>query len=98
MFPDSSDGKGVTFADVPDGLSNTIMVVEAADEKAVVRTKPDDFAYDEDDPLKGLVGLYPGGFFAAFADGSVQFLSASLQPDVVKALFTRNCGEDVKLP
>ena len=49
-----SGGKGARIADIADGTSNTIMVVEAADEKAVPWTKPDDFEYDENNPLKGL--------------------------------------------
>ncbi len=70
VFPGT---KGVTLKEIIDGTSNTIMTVEVSDEKAVVWTKPDDFEYDEKDPLKGLVGLSPGGFNAGFADGSVRF-------------------------
>ena len=50
------------------------MTVEVSDAKAVPWTKPDDFEYDEKNPLKGLVGLRPDGFIAGFADGSVRFI------------------------
>jgi hypothetical protein len=32
---------------------------------------------------------------AGFADGSVQFLSSSISPTTLKAIFTRNGGEKV---
>jgi hypothetical protein len=86
---------GVGPADVTDGMSNTIMTVEASDAKAVIWTKPDDFEYDEKDPLKGLVGLQPDGFIAGFSDGSVRFISSSIKPRTLKLLFTRNDGEPI---
>jgi hypothetical protein len=89
--------KGVSFADIRDGLSNTLMMLEVCDEKAVEWTKPDDFEYDESDPTKGLIGLRPNGFLAGMADGSVRFIAATLDQTVLKALFTRNGGEAVKL-
>ena len=92
VFP---GGKGVSFADIRDGTSNTIMAVEVSDQKAVIWTKPDDFEYDEKNPVAGLVGLRPGGFNAAFCDGSVRFLSAGIDPETLKLLFTRNDGKVV---
>ena len=35
----------------------------------------------------------PGGFNAAFADGSVRFLKQSIRPEVLRALITRSGGE-----
>lgn len=84
-----------THKDIPDGRAKTIMVVEASDSMAVVWTKPDDFAYEPTDPKKGLIGLRPQGFFVVFADGAVQFLHASIAPNVLLGLFTRNGGEPV---
>jgi hypothetical protein len=84
--------RGVTFAQITDGLSNTIMVVEASDRKAVPWTKPDDFAYSAKNPLDGLVGLWPAGFQAALCDGSVRFISAAIDPTVLKNLFLINDG------
>jgi prepilin-type processing-associated H-X9-DG protein len=84
--------KGVGFAEITDGLSYTIMVVEASDRKAVPWTKPDDFPYDERNPLDGLVGLTAGGFNALFCDGSVRFISAAVDPKVLRYMFLRNDG------
>jgi len=87
--------RAISFADIRDGTSNTIMAVEASDDKAVIWTKPDDFEYGQQDPMKGLVGLWPDGFVAAMADGSVRFVWSSIDPAVLKAFFTRNGGEKV---
>lgn len=89
---------GTSMRRITDGTSNTIMVVEVADESAVIWTKPGDFAPKKDKPLQGLVGLRPGGFLAGFADGSVRFIADSNEADVLKALFTKSGGEAVKVP
>ena len=87
--------EGTKIREITDGTSRTIMTVEAAEEKAVPWTKPDDFEYDENDPLQGLVGLQSSGFLAGFADGSVRFISAMIDKETLKALFTRNGGEAI---
>ena len=45
--------KGRMITDVKDP-GNTIMVVEADDDRAVIWTKPDDWQYDPQQPLAGL--------------------------------------------
>jgi len=90
-----SGKEGARIASITDGTSNTIMTVEVSDARAVIWTKPDDFAYDKQNPLKGLVGLQPGGFIAGFADGSVRFLRSSISPKTLNLLFTRNDGKPV---
>ncbi|MBN2023722.1 MAG: DUF1559 domain-containing protein [Pirellulales bacterium] len=80
--------KGRGLYDIRDGSSYTIMVVEVADERAVPWTKPDDFTPDKTNPIAGLVGLRPGGFLAAMADGSVRRFSAEIDAATLKALFT----------
>ena len=89
---------GIGFGQVTDGLSNTIMVVEANDDSAVIWTKPDDFVPNEADPRKGLMGLRPGGFQAALGDGSVRFISENIDPKVLMRLFMRADGEAVQIP
>lgn len=87
--------KGGSIRDITDGSSNTIMAVEAADEAAVIWTKPDDLNFDPKKPLQGLIGPDPRGFMAAFADGSVRFIAKTINVETLLALFTRNGGEVV---
>jgi prepilin-type processing-associated H-X9-DG protein len=84
---------GIKLADITDGTSNTIMAVEVSDDKAAPWTKPDDFTYDEKNPAAGLGGLFPGGFNAAFCDGSVRFISSAIDAEVLRNLFNRNDGQ-----
>jgi prepilin-type processing-associated H-X9-DG protein len=81
-----------------DGTSNTLMVVDADDSRAVTWTKPGDFTYSTDNPTKGLVGHHDDGFQALFGDGSVKYISADITARMLVALFTRSGGEVVKLP
>ena len=87
--------KGISLSDVTDGSFMTILVVEAGDQSAVEWTRPDDFVPDAKDPTKGLLGHHPGGFNAAMADCAVHFISAAIDPEVLRALFTRNGGERI---
>ena len=84
-----------SFADFTDGLSNTILVVETAPDRAVEWTRPSDFELDESNPSDGLFGHREGGVLAAFADGSVKFIPETTSKDVLHALFTINGGEKV---
>ncbi len=100
VSPKSKEGAplGTGMREITDGTSNTAMVVEASDDLAVTWTQPKDFEPNPDQPLRGLVGVRPGGFLAALCDGSVRFIAASIDPQMLKALFTRAGGEAVRLP
>lgn len=87
--------KPIRFAEIRDGTSNTIVLVEVHDDRAVIWTKPDDFEYDPRDPMKDLVDSSSAGFLAGLADGSVRFVWSSTEPTVLKAFFTRDGGEKV---
>lgn len=86
------EGKqGIRFpADLPDGTSNTFMIVEAS--KAVPWTKPEDLPYDPNKPLPKL-GL-PGatGFLAGMCDGSIHFISHKLSEKTLHLLIQRDDG------
>ena len=84
-------------ASFPDGTSNTIAVVEAAE--AVVWTKPDDIMLPGKDVPKDLKkkfgGLFPGGFNALLWDGSVTFVSETVPEATLRAFLTPRGGEVV---
>ncbi len=89
-------GEKITLPSIPDGTSNTIMVVEAAD--PVPWTKPDDLPFDPPKPLPKLGAEFPDIFLAAFCDGSVRELPKNIDANKLRALITRNGGEPVTLP
>lgn len=80
------------IADITDGTSNTILIVEAAE--AVPWTQPADLPYDAKKPLPKLGGTFPDGFFSVFADGAAHFLKKNPKEEVLRALISRN-GEEV---
>jgi hypothetical protein len=90
MFPPGPDG--VRIADVTDGTSNTLFVVDADDDHAVIWTKPDDLEVAEANPANGL-SARNGGFSALLVDGSVRLLPKDIDRKTLWALFTRNGGE-----
>jgi hypothetical protein len=82
--------KGLRIQDFPDGLSNTLMIVEAS--KGVPWTKPEDISYDADKPLPKL-GL-PGSkiYQAALCDGAVRAVSPKVTEQTLRNAITRNDG------
>ncbi len=87
--------QGTPMAKITDGTANTILVVEADTDAAVIWTKPDDLQYDREHPLAGLGNAHPGGFAAALADGSVHFISGSIDPQLFLRLLMMADGEPV---
>jgi uncharacterized protein (TIGR03067 family) len=81
--------------DFPDGTSNTIMVVEAAE--AVPWTKPADLPYDPKKALPKLGGLFPDGFHIALMDGSVRWVSRPFDERLFRLAITRNDGQPIDL-
>ncbi len=79
-------------ADFPDGLANTILIVEAAN--AVPWTKPEDIPFDPNKPLLPLLNTSSRrGFAVAMADGSVRLVAPQISETTLKAAITRN-GHD----
>jgi hypothetical protein len=86
------EGKeGTRFDDFPDGLANTLLVVEAGD--PAPWTQPKDLAYSPDGPLPRLNGPFKSIVLSAFADGSVRMIQNSMSESLWRALITRNGGE-----
>jgi prepilin-type processing-associated H-X9-DG protein len=89
--------KAVNFpADFPDGSSNTLWVVEAAN--GVPWTRPDDLPFNPNGPLPPLSDRFRSGCNVLYVDGSVRPLPADTPERTVKALITRNGNELVTPP
>lgn len=89
MFPGKEQ---IGFGAVIDGLSNTVMFVEANSASAVIWTKPDDLEIDPMNAKRKIIGLRKRGFLAAMGDGSVRFFDDSISNDDLRIMFGRNDG------
>jgi RNA polymerase sigma factor (sigma-70 family) len=81
----------IRFADIIDGTSNTLGVVEAA--PPAPWTKPTDIQFDPQKPT--VTGPFANEWHAAFMDGSVHAFKPDIDPDVLRRLIIMNDGEPV---
>lgn len=90
IFP-SSPGKHTNMAQILDGLTNTIMLVELADPKDTrgVITVDEFYEQLQQSPKSRK------SYLVAFGDGSVRSVPTSISLEELKAWTTRNGGEDV---
>jgi hypothetical protein len=95
MFPGP---RGLRIVDVTDGTSNTIFLVDAADDEAVVWTRPHDLKYDPKAPAKGLAPRHRARYMVGAVDGAVHFLPKDTPKETLQALFTACGGEVVDWP
>ncbi len=93
-----SGPEGMKIQEIPDGTSNTIMILEANDDSAVIWTKPVDFPAGAKDALERILRPKAEGFLAAYADGSVRMFERTIPLATLRAMFTRNGGEVINLP
>ncbi|MEQ8846728.1 DUF1559 domain-containing protein [Botrimarina sp.] len=98
LFPPGENG--LQFRSMTDGTAKTLAVVQVDDEHAVEWTKPADYdvAAHAADPVAGIGSLHPGVFLGGYADGHVSAIPLDIDPATLKALFTRNGGEQVEAP
>jgi prepilin-type processing-associated H-X9-DG protein len=91
---------GVPLANVIDGTSKTLLVVEGA--SPVLWTKPDGLALVSSKPLLGMGSKHPGRFNAVMVDGSLRFEKTeggdAISPQDLRALVTRDGNEQIATP
>jgi len=102
--------EGCQIAQLTDGTSNTLLIVEA--KRDIPWTKPEDIPYAADvaradaptravsryavdAPLPKLGGHHPDIFLAAFCDGAVRAVSLQADPMQLRNLMTRDGGEPI---
>lgn len=86
-------GGGVRVQDMTDGTSNSLMVVEASPDKAVIWTKPEDVVIDENNPLLSIIANDSDGFTACLCDGSARFFSKGIDTQTLNAMLSISGGE-----
>ncbi len=84
IFP---GGVGIKSKEIPNGTSNTVLILEADQDHRVIWTKPDDLPINPYQPNQGLAAT----FSVARADGAVFRLNSPPAP-VLRAILTRTGG------
>jgi prepilin-type processing-associated H-X9-DG protein len=85
----------VRMTEITDGTSNTLLVGEVTG-AAIPWMKPDDIDITKHPSLgdrDGFSGEHRGGVNFLLCDGSVRFLALTINPQTLKALFTRSGNE-----
>lgn len=87
------EGRELTFSkdDFPDGISNTILIIEA--DPPVPWTKPEDLPFDPAGPLPRLDRLFHDLIRVGLSDGSVRHVRKDISETTLRAAITRNGGE-----
>lgn len=89
--------KRISFSQLTDGSSNTILFLEVSPEHAIPWTSPEEYAYDSNNPAAKL-RVIDGKVSVSMADGSVQRMNADKPAEIWNALITRNGGEIIQYP
>jgi hypothetical protein len=84
-------GRGVDLREITDGASNTILVIETAEQ--IPWTKADDLQWSPGGPLPALASPHPGGSHVVTAAGSTKFLKSTINPASLLSGLTINGGE-----
>lgn len=85
------EGRGVDIREITDGVSNVILVAEAA--RPIPWTCPEDLDFGQGHPLPKLGSRHERGPSIVMADGGARSLPSAILPEVFRALLTINGGE-----
>jgi hypothetical protein len=88
---------GPRVAEIQDGTSNTILVVQAGDDKQVPWTKPEDIAFKPENPITELGDVPESGFLAVYCDVKGKLIPQDIAPKKLAAAITR-AGRDYDQP
>lgn len=88
-------GKKMTFAQVTDGLSNTLAVVEAG--PPVAWTQPIDIDYHPKNPIPKLEGPFSNTLIAATGDGAAHSFRRDLDEKSLRRLIEAADGEPIEV-
>lgn len=85
--------QSITFDDMLDGTSNTVLVFDAAADP-VIWTEPRDIPYDPDEPLSPSfrTSAHRDGMIAGRADGSTLHLKGEVSDQKLRSLIERSNG------
>lgn len=93
-FRNPRQGRGGPWiAEMRDGTSNTILVVQAGDDKQTPWTKPDDLPFQPENPMAPLGTIPEDGFLALFGDAQVKRIPRDIAPEKLAACITRAGGD-----
>jgi beta-lactamase regulating signal transducer with metallopeptidase domain len=85
------DKIGLKLHDITDGTSATIAIIEA--QADIPWTKPEELSIDLSQGAPKSFGFDPTAFAVGLCDGSVQMIARTIEPQLLKVMFTRNGGE-----
>lgn len=91
-----SDDRTPRIRDFTDGTSNALLSVEAAPDKAEAWTKPGGLDFDPKKPIEALGALPEKTFLAVLADGSVQNVAMTVNPDLLRRMILFQDGEPLR--
>ena len=90
-----ANDQALGFASFTDGLSNTILVVQAGPDTADIWTKPGGLDFDPKNPIKALGTLAEELFLVLLTDGSVRRVNKTIPAETLRHLIEHQDGQAV---